>query len=180
MMNIFEIRTERDRLKKMALAGMFAAVAVLLSGFSFPVGPSRCFPFQHAMNVICGVILGPWWAVASAFVASAIRNLLGTGTVLAFPGSMFGALAVGLTADMLPRGHRLFAAAAEPFATSLVGAWVSSLIIMATAGKGAMFSMLSVAFLASSAPGAVIGLLALSSLSLAVKRGEAKAANGER
>ncbi|MDR3354988.1 MAG: energy coupling factor transporter S component ThiW [Synergistaceae bacterium] len=179
MMNVFEIRTGQDKLKKMALAAMFAALAVLLSGFSFPVGPSRCFPFQHAMNVMCGVILGPWWAVGSAFVSSVIRNMLGTGTILAFPGSMFGALAVGLAADMLPSGRRLFAAAAEPLATSLIGAWVSSLI-MASAGKGAMFSMLSVAFLASSAPGAVIGFLAIFSLSLAARRNKARTADGER
>jgi energy coupling factor transporter S component ThiW len=176
MMNIFEIRTESGRLKKMALAAMFAAAAVLLSGFSFPVGPSRCFPFQHAANVVAGVVLGPWWAVGSAFVASAIRNLLGTGTILAFPGSMFGALAVGLAADLLPRKRRLLAAAAEPVATSLLGAWVSSLI-MASAGKGAMFSLLSTAFFASSAPGAVIGFLTLFSLSLAAKRGEARTAD---
>ena len=179
MMNIFEIRTGQDRVKKLALSAMFAAAAVLLSGFSFPVGPSRCFPFQHAMNVVCGVILGPWWAVGSAFAASVIRNLLGTGTILAFPGSMFGALAVGLAADMLPNRRRLLAAAAEPFATSLAGAWVSSLI-MTSAGKGAMFSMLSIAFLASSAPGAVIGFLALLSLSLAAKRSKARTADQER
>jgi len=60
------------------------------------VGPTKCFPFQHAVNAVAGVLLGPWWAAAAAFVASVIRNMLGTGTLFAFPGSIPGALAVGL------------------------------------------------------------------------------------
>ncbi|MDR3331200.1 MAG: energy coupling factor transporter S component ThiW [Synergistaceae bacterium] len=179
MIDIFEIREGKDRLKKMALAAMLAAIAVLLSGFSFPVGPSRCLPFQHAVNVIGGIVLGPWWAVGSALVSSSIRYLLGTGTILAFPGSMFGALAVGLTAGLLPRRHRLLAAIAEPVATSLLGAWVSSLIMM-QAGQGAMFAMLSTAFFVSSFPGAVIGFLTLFSLAIAAKREAARAVDSKR
>jgi len=74
-------------LKNLILAALFAAMAVLLSGFSIPVGPTRCFPFQHAINAISGVLLGPWWAAGAALTASIIRNALGTGTLFAFPGS---------------------------------------------------------------------------------------------
>ena len=69
----------------MLLAALLAAAAVLLAPFSFPVGPSRCFPFQHTINAVAGVLLGPWWAVGSAFVASLIRYTTGMGTILAFP-----------------------------------------------------------------------------------------------
>ncbi|MBQ1641055.1 MAG: energy coupling factor transporter S component ThiW, partial [Lachnospiraceae bacterium] len=37
--------------KKIALSGMFIALAVVLSTFSFPVGASKCFPIQHMVNV---------------------------------------------------------------------------------------------------------------------------------
>jgi energy coupling factor transporter S component ThiW len=155
---------------------MFAAIAVLLSGFSFPIGPSRCFPFQHAVNVIAGVLLGPWWALGGAFISSMARNLLGTGTILAFPGSMFGALAVGFAANTLSANRRVFAAAAEPLATGLLGAWIASLIA-ANSGSGPMFTLLSIAFLASSVPGALIGCLALYSLKTLYRREEEKAGN---
>ena len=166
---LFAIRRSNRVLLKIALSAMFAAVAVSLSGFSFPVGPSRCFPFQHAVNALAGILLGPWWAAGAAVVSSTIRNFLGTGTILAYPGSVFGALAVGLLADILPMRFKPLAAVAEPLATGTVGAWVSALI-MAGAGKSAMFGMLSTAFLASSAPGALIGFLLLCTVMTASKR----------
>jgi energy coupling factor transporter S component ThiW len=147
----------RTRLRKMTLAALFAALAVLLSPLSFPVGPSRCFPFQHAVNAITGVILGPFWACSAAFAASLVRNLLGTGTVLAFPGSLFGALAVGFAAKLLPEKYRFWAALAEPLATGILGAGVASAIASPAGGRAAMFVTLSIAFFVSSGPGAAIG-----------------------
>ncbi len=78
-------------LKKLTAAGMMAAIGVCLSAFSIPVGASKCFPIQHLLNVLAGVFLGPGYAAGFAFSASLIRNLMGTGTLLAFPGSMAGA-----------------------------------------------------------------------------------------
>jgi energy coupling factor transporter S component ThiW len=147
----------RTRLRKMTLAALFAALAVLLSPLSFPVGPSRCFPFQHAVNAVAGVLLGPFWACSAAFIASFVRNILATGTVLAFPGSLFGALAVGFAAKLLPERYRFLAALAEPLATGILGAGVASLIASPAGGRAAMFVTLSVAFFVSSGPGAAIG-----------------------
>ena len=44
-------------LKKTVLGGMLVALTVALSGFSVPIGASRCFPIQHFINVIAGVFL---------------------------------------------------------------------------------------------------------------------------
>lgn len=146
----------------MLLAAFFSAAAVLLSPLSFPVGPSRCFPFQHTLNAVAGVLLGPWWAAGSAFVTSLIRYMTGMGTLLAFPGSLFGALAVGLAARTLLRPKRLraWAALAEPCATGTLGALTATLILSPESIWG-MFATLSVAFLISSVPGALLGLLLL-------------------
>jgi methylthioribose-1-phosphate isomerase len=149
--------SNRARLRKMTLAAFFAALTVLLSPLSFPVGPSRCFPFQHAINAVTGVLLGPFWACAAAFVTSCVRNTLGTGTILAFPGSLFGALAVGLVAKFLPEKFRFLAALAEPLATGTLGAGVASLIASPAGGRFALFATLSAAFLISSGPGALLG-----------------------
>ena len=62
--------------KKLALAGMFCAVAVVGSVFSFPVFGSKCAPVQHMVNILCAVLLGPYYGVGVAFVASLLRNLL--------------------------------------------------------------------------------------------------------
>ena len=48
------------------------------------------------VNVFAAVLLGPWWGFGIAFRASLIRNVLGLGSFLAFPGSMIGALCCGL------------------------------------------------------------------------------------
>ena len=68
--------------KKLALSGILVAVAVVGSTFSFPVGVAKCAPVQHMVNVLAGVLLGPWYAVGVAFVTSCIRVVSGTGTLL--------------------------------------------------------------------------------------------------
>ena len=78
--------------KKLALAGMFCALCVVGSVFSFPMFGSKCAPVQHMVNVVAGILLGPWYALGVGFLAALIRNLTGLGSLLAFPGSMVGAL----------------------------------------------------------------------------------------
>ena len=84
------------RSKNMALAGVLCALAVAGSLISFPVLGSRCAPVQHIVNVLCALLLGPWYGLGVAFGASLLRNLLGLGSVLAFPGRMCGALLCAL------------------------------------------------------------------------------------
>ncbi len=83
-------------LKKTVTAAMLAALTVALSGFYIPIGVSKCYPIQHMVNVLCAVFLGPGYGVMAAFCTSLIRNLMGTGSLLAFPGSMVGALLCGI------------------------------------------------------------------------------------
>ena len=87
---------QSDTVKKLAMAGVLTAVAVVGSLLSFPIFGSKCAPVQHMVNILCAVTVGPWWALAQAFIASLIRNLLGLGSPLAFPGRMCGALLGGL------------------------------------------------------------------------------------
>ena len=119
--------------QKLSIAGVFCALAVVGSMFlSFPVFGSKCAPVQHMVNILCAVFLGPWYGLATAFVASLLRNLLGWGSLLAFPGSMCGALLCGLvywrtknlpatlTAEVLGTGV-LGGLAAYPVAKELMG-----------------------------------------------------------
>lgn len=163
--------TNSSVFKKSVLAGVFATAGVVLSFISFPLGPVRCFPFQHTINVVAGVTLGPWWALGAAFTTSLIRNLAGTGTLFAFPGSMFGALFVGVTAWAMPERYKAAAAVAEPIGTGIAGAWVSSAIVAPIIGKSVGFAFLSSSFLASCVPGAFIGAAVLYILRNKIKIG---------
>ena len=62
--------------KKLALAGMFCALCVVGSVFSFPMFGSKCAPVQHMVNVLCAVLLGPWWGGAAAGIGSMLTDLL--------------------------------------------------------------------------------------------------------
>ena len=76
---------------KLTLAALLVAIGTLSAHLVYiPAGASKCFPVQHAINVLCAVILGPKEAVSVAFVISCLRNMAGTGSLLAFPGSMIG------------------------------------------------------------------------------------------
>ena len=105
--------------KKLALSGVLCAAAVAGSTFSVMVFGSKCAPVQHMVNVLCAVFLGPWYGLGAAFVASLLRNLLGWGSLMAFPGSMCGALLCGL-AYRLTKSLPL-TLAAEVFGTGVLG-----------------------------------------------------------
>lgn len=108
------------RTKKLAIAAIFVALAVVGSAFiQFPVFGSQCSPTQHMVNVLCAVFLGPSWGVGVAFAASLIRNLFGLGTLMAFPGSMVGALCCGLMYKALKNRNDIVAIAATLVAEAL-------------------------------------------------------------
>ena len=91
--------------KKLALAGMLCALAVVGSVFSFPIFGSKCAPVQHMVNILCAVLLGPYYGIGVAFVASLLRNLLGLGSLMAFPGSMCPAVRHRLPQDRKAAAH---------------------------------------------------------------------------
>ena len=150
---------------KLALAGIFCAIAVVGSLFSFPMFGSKCAPIQHMVNILCAVLLGPWYGIAVAFVASLIRNLTGLGSLMAFPGSMFGALLCGIvyhkTEKLLPT------LVGEVFGTSILGglcAYPVAILLMGKSAGDIAFYAYIVPFLVSTAGGAVIAGVLLAAL----------------
>ena len=143
--------------KKLAIAGILCAVAVVGSLFTFPVLASTCAPIQHMVNVLCAVLLGPWYGVGVAFGASLIRNLLGLGTIMAFPGSMCGALLCGL---VYWKTRNLPATlAGEVFGTGIIGGLLSYPVAVAfmgvVAGSIAFYAYV-VPFLVSTVGGSIL------------------------
>ena len=143
--------------KKLALAGVLCAVAVVGSMLQFPVFGSQCAPVQHMVNVLCAVLLGPGYGVVVAFLASLLRNLLGLGSLLAFPGSMCGALLCGL---IYWRTKNLPATlVGEVFGTGIIGGLLSYPIAITFMGKVAGsigYTAYVVPFLISTVGGSVL------------------------
>ncbi len=153
------------RILRLTIAGILCAVAVAGSMFSFPVFSSKCSPVQHMVNVLCAVLLGPWYGVGCAFAASLIRNLLGLGSLLAFPGSMCGALLCGLIYQWTKQ--LLSAAAAEVFGTGILGgllAYPMAVLFMGVSAGSVAFYAYIVPFLISTAVGAMIAWVLLFAL----------------
>mgnify|MGYP000403432098 CR=1 FL=1 len=143
--------------KKLALAGVLCAVAVVGSMLQFPVFGSQCAPVQHMVNVICAVFLGPGYGVAVAFLASLLRNIFGLGSLLAFPGSMCGALLCGL---VYWKTRNLPATlAGEVFGTGIIGGLLSYPVAVAfmgvVAGSIAFYAYV-VPFLVSTVGGSIL------------------------
>ncbi|WP_042220564.1 energy coupling factor transporter S component ThiW [Oceanobacillus manasiensis] len=128
----------------------------------FPAGIAKAYPVQHAVNVMAAVLLGPGPAVGIAFMIGLIRNLLGLGTLLAFPGGMIGALLAGILYQRF--GKKRWAATGEMIGTGVFGSLFAvpfSTIFLGNA-VGAFFFMPS--FLVSSVTGGLIGIFIVSRL----------------
>lgn len=145
------------KVQKLTLAGLLCAIAVVGSLFSFPMFASRCAPVQHMVNVLAAVFLGPGYAVGIAFTASLLRNVFGLGTVLAFPGSMFGAL---LASVVFRKTEKIWATCCgEVFGTAILGglsAYPLALIFFGKQAAGVAFYSYIVPFLISTAVGAFL------------------------
>ena len=148
--------------KKLSLAGVFIALGVICSTFYIPVGVSKVFPIQHFINVVSAVVLGPWYALAMAFSTSLLRNLMGTGSLLAFPGSMCGALLAGL---LYRYSNKLLAAfAGEVIGTGILGALIAYPVAHAFLGSKIVAYGFILPFGMSTLAGASISMVFLFSL----------------
>jgi energy coupling factor transporter S component ThiW len=148
--------------KKISLASVLIALTVALSGFYIPIGTTKVFPAQHMINGIAGVLLGPWWAALMATGTGTIRNILGLGTLYAFPGGIPGALVVGLIHRYLKKTD--LAALSEPLGTVVIGATLSALILAPIQGHSLTMWFFWTAFAASSIPGSILGYIVLKAL----------------
>ena len=146
-----------NKTKKLTLAAVLTAVAVVGSILSFPMLGSRCAPVQHMVNVFCAVLLGWRYGVGSAFVASLLRNLFGLGSLLAFPGSMFGAFLSGVV--YARKKNIWLTVVAEAFGTGIIGGLAAYPIAILFMGKEAgvvAFYVYVVPFLISTVCGAIL------------------------
>ncbi|WP_461813232.1 energy coupling factor transporter S component ThiW [Faecalimonas sp.] len=156
---------KNQNVKKICVAGILCAVAVVGSLFSIPVFGSKCAPVQHMVNILCAILLGPWYGVGVAFVSSFLRNLMSLGSLLAFPGSMFGALLCGVV--FWKTKNTWLTYLAEVFGTAVLGGLSAYPIAIAFMGGSAgniAFYAYIIPFLISTAGGAILSAFVVESL----------------
>lgn len=154
---------KKTNIHKLTFAAVLTALAVVGSLISFPIGASKCAPVQHLVNIIGAVFLGPAWSVGIAFAASLLRNLLGLGTLMAFPGSMVGALLAGLLykyIKVLPVAY-----IGELFGTSVLGGLLAFPIAKYIMGsnEAALFGYI-MPFFVSCAGGTILAIFIVTAL----------------
>ena len=156
---------KKTNVKKLVVASILCAVAVVGSLFSVPVFGSKCSPVQHMVNILCAVLLGPGYGVCAAFCAALIRNILGLGSLMAFPGSMFGALLCGLV--YWKTRNILATLIGEVSGTAILGglcAYPVAIYLMGQNAAAIAFYAYIIPFLISTAAGALISALLIYSL----------------
>jgi len=150
-----------NRTRLITIMAVFIAVGTISAQLIwFPAGVARAYPVQHAINVMAAVTLGPGPAVVIAFMISLLRNMLGLGTLLAFPGAMVGAFLAGFLYKKTER--KSLAAIGEGVGSGIIGALFAvpfATVFMGTAAGAFAFVP---PFLVSSVSGSILGLLVVS------------------
>ncbi|MDK7377732.1 energy coupling factor transporter S component ThiW [Peptoniphilus harei] len=152
----------KSNTKKLTMAAFFVAIAVVFSFVNIPVGLAKCYPIQHMVNVLSAVLLGPLYSVLVAFCTSLIRNMSGTGSLMAFPGSMIGAFFAGILFYKTKKLSLAFLG--EVIGTGLIGALLAYPIAKFVLGKEmALFGMV-IPFSVSTLGGSIIAVIIILSI----------------
>lgn len=112
---------KKINLFKLILLSMLVAVGVVISPILRIEG--MC-PMAHLINIVCAVLLGPWYALGCALAIGIIRMLFMGIPPLALTGAVFGAFFSGLF-YRLSKGKIFMAVLGEIIGTGIIGAIVS-------------------------------------------------------
>lgn len=112
--------TARKHLLRLTTLSLLVALGYVLSPILRVPGMA---PMQHFINVICAVLLGPWYALLCAVLIAALRMSLMGINLLAVTGAVFGAFLSGLLYRRT--GKLLVAVAGEVIGTGIIGAVAS-------------------------------------------------------
>ncbi|OPD18972.1 thiamine biosynthesis protein ThiW, partial [Clostridium botulinum] len=107
-------------LKKLMLA-MIVAMGVVISPILRIEG--MC-PMAHFINILCSVILGPWYSLLCATLIGVIRMFFMGIPPLALTGAVFGAFLSGVS-YRVSKGKLICAIVGEVIGTGVIGAILS-------------------------------------------------------
>ncbi|WP_238475891.1 energy coupling factor transporter S component ThiW [Clostridium manihotivorum] len=155
------IQGSSNMVYKLTLSGLFIAFGTVTgSVFYIPFLGGKMFPVQHFLNVVAAIVLGPFYGVANAFCISLLRNILGTGSILAFPGSMVGAFLAGIVYKKFKNIY--FTAVGEFIGTGILGALIAYPMATLILGKKVAAFAYVFPFSLSCAGGSILAVVLLS------------------
>ena len=150
------------KIRTMTRVALFAALTAVGAFIRIPLGYSS-ITLQTFFTAMAGCVLGPWYGVGVAFVASLVRNILGIGSLMAFPGSMCGALLCGVAfwkSKNLP-----LTLIAEVFGTGIIGGFAAYPIAKYLMGlTPAAYTVYIVPFLISTVAGSILAGILVAAL----------------
>jgi len=122
---------QNSKLLKMLVLSMMVALGVVISPILRFEG--MC-PMAHFINIICSVLLGPWYSLLCATMIGIIRMVLMGIPPIALTGAIFGAFLSGVFYRM-SKGKLLFAVLGEIIGTGIIGAILSYPVMTLLWGK---------------------------------------------
>lgn len=148
-------------LKKLMLA-MMVAMGVVISPILRIEG--MC-PMAHFINIVCSVILGPWYSLLCATLIGVIRMSFMGIPPLALTGAVFGAVLSGVL-YRLSKGNLICAIIGEVIGTGIIGAILSYPIMTFIWGRTGLTWMFYVpSFIMGTLIGGTIAFVFLAALS---------------
>lgn len=121
----------QNKLIKMTVLSMLIALGVVISPLLRFEG--MC-PMAHFINIVCAVLLGPWYALICSVTIGIIRMVLMSIPPLALTGAVFGALLSGIFYKV-SKGKLIFAVLGEIVGTGVIGAIISYPVMTLLWGK---------------------------------------------
>ncbi len=122
---------KQKELLKMAVLSMLVALGVVISPILRFEG--MC-PMAHFINIVCSVLLGPWYSLLCATLIGIIRMAVMGIPPIALTGAIFGAFLSGVF-YRASNGKILFAVLGEIIGTGIIGAILSYPVMTFLWGK---------------------------------------------
>lgn len=121
----------KNGLIKMTFLAMMVAIGVVISPILRVEG--MC-PMAHFINIVCAVMMGPWYSLLCAVLIGIIRMMFMGIPPLALTGAVFGAFLSGIL-YRLSRGRMIFAVVGEVIGTGIIGAMASYPVMTFLVGR---------------------------------------------
>lgn len=154
------IKSKEMNLRKQIFTALLACMGYVLNTFVWFPGMA---PFQHFINVIAAVFLGPAWSFVCALIIGLLRMILNGRPVLAVIGAVVGAFLSGLLYRKFQKLH--WAVIGEVIGTGIISAIVSYPFMRIFYGlpESSIFTYVPL-FVPSSLMGAILAVLLLKAL----------------
>ncbi len=121
----------KQNLLRLILLAVLIALGVVISPILRVEG--MC-PMAHFINILCSVLLGPWYSLVCALLIGVIRMVTMGIPPIALTGAIFGAYFSGLL-YRASKGKLLFAVLGEVIGTGIIGAIMSYPVMTIFWGK---------------------------------------------